>query len=107
MAMMPPGAGHKTFVTLLDQRINQYVQDAQPLPGVIQPISIPYIVHGGHPTAATTTTTPPLLPLGVGPLPPFCIDFPFQITGVQLASVSGGAVTIDIGTAAIVPTTLP
>ena len=105
--MMPPGAGHKTFVTLLDQRINQYVQDAQPLPGVIQPISIPYIVHGGDPTAATTTTTPQLLPLGVGPLPPFCIDFPFQITGVQLASVSGGAVTLDIGTAAIVPTTLP
>jgi hypothetical protein len=113
MAMMPPGAGHKTFVTLLDQRINKYVQDAQPLPGVIQPISIPYLVHGGDPQpmttggGTTTTTTVQLLPLGVGPLPPFCIDFPFVITGVQLASVSGGAVTIDIGTAAIVPTTLP
>jgi hypothetical protein len=113
MAMMPPGAGHKTFVTLLDQRINKYVQDAQPLPGVIQPISIAYLVHGGDPQptttggGTTTTTTVQLLPLGVGPLPPFCIDFPFQITGMQLASVAGGSVTIDIGTAAIVPTTLP
>ena len=116
--MMPPGAGHKTFVTLLDQRINQYVQDALPLSGVIQPISIPYLVHGGDTPAAGTgtggttsstagTMTSQLLPLSVGPLPPFCIDFPFVITGVQLASVSGGAVTLDIGTAAIVPTTLP
>jgi hypothetical protein len=132
MGTMPPGAGHKTFVQLLDQRINKYVRDAQPLPGVVQPISIPYLVHGGDPSTTTgtgtgtgTTTVNPfgLLPLTVGPLPPFLIDFPFQITGCVLASPNstdvtdpatgavttqvGGQVTIDIGTAAIRPTTLP
>lgn len=126
-----PGPQHKTFTQLLDQRIIKYAEQMQPPRGVIQPISIPYIVHGGDSLAAstttttTTTTTNPdsqLLPLNVGPLPPFLIDFPFQITGVVLASPNstevpnpdtggttitvGGQVTVDIGTASIVPTTL-